>query len=249
MVKLSIIIPCYNAAETLPQALESIFTQSFRELEIIVVDGCSTDGTATVLKDCPAEKLRHIVEPDRGIYDAMNKGVALAEGEWILFLGADDRLYDKNVIEDMLGGKRAVDQYDAVIGDIQFDNGRVRKSRLSAGVRYRNTVHHQSAFYKRTLFQHFRYNDSYRVSADYELNLLLFLQGLNVLKRDRIVTVVGLGGASDKVDSCGYAEEIEIRNRYLGKSVSRGVMNGITRLRYVLKRAGKMLGWNFHFYN
>ncbi|MCF8055223.1 MAG: glycosyltransferase [Desulfocapsa sp.] len=248
MVKLSIIIACYNAADTLSQNLDSIFAQTCQDLEVIIVDGCSLDGTVAVVEGYSSDRIRYIVEEDKGIYDAMNKGVAMAQGEWLLFLGADDRLHDKYVISDMLGSERESKQYDVIMGDIQFDNDKVRKSTVSTRTQYRNTVHHQSAFYRSSLFHAFRYNDTFKVSADYELNLLVFLNGLSVLTLDRVVCVVGLGGASSKVDYCGYAEEIAIRNKYLPRNPSRMTMNFLTRCRYVFKKAGKLVGWNFHYY-
>jgi glycosyltransferase involved in cell wall biosynthesis len=248
MVKLSVIIACYNAVSTLSQSLDSVFAQTCQDLEVIIVDGCSLDGTVAVIEGYSNDRIRYIVEEDKGIYDAMNKGVAMAQGEWLLFLGADDRLYDKHVISDMLGKESESNHYDLVMGDIQFDNDKIRKSSVSPRTRYRNTVHHQSAFYRRSLFDTFKYNDTFKVSADYELNLLVFLKGLSVLKIDRIVCLVSLGGASSKVDYCGYAEEIEIRNRHLSGGLPRMAMNFLTHFRYVFKKAGKLLGCNFHCY-
>jgi putative colanic acid biosynthesis glycosyltransferase WcaE len=249
MVKVSVIIACYNAADTLSQALDSIFAQSCQDLEVIIVDGCSIDGTVAVINGYDNTRIRYIVELDTGIYDALNKGVALAKGDWILFMGADDRLYDENVIMEMLGDEKRIEPYSVVIGDIQFDDNKLRKSSVSARTQYRNTVHHQSAFYRRALFSTFKYNATYKVSADYELNLLVFLKRMRVLHVDRIVCIVALGGASSQVDFCGYAEEIQIRNKYLNRGPLRMAMNFFTRLRYVLKKAGMIVGYTFHYCN
>ncbi len=249
MKKVSIIIATYNASDTLSQTIDSVLFQTYPNIEVIVVDGCSTDGTVDILQKYQNGKIRYLVEEDEGIYDAMNKGVALAQGEWLLFMGADDRLCDKNVIAEMFGSERNSGQYDVIIGDIQFDNNKVRTSSVSSRMKFINTVHHQSAFYRKELFTAFKYNTACKVSGDYELNLLVFLKEMNVLKVNRIICLVGLSGASSKVDFCGYAEEIQIRNKYLKNSPSRMIMNSCTRLRYVLKKAGKLVGWSFHYYN
>jgi len=249
MLKLSIIIASYNSSGTLPLALDSILEQTYSNLEVIIVDGCSTDNTVELVrKRYCRENIRCVVGEDFGIYDAMNKGVALATGDWIFFMGADDRLHDNNVLMDMLGHERSKEQYGAVVGDIVFDNNKIRKSSVSFWTQCINTVHHQSAFYSRALFIPFKYNETYKVSADYELNLLIFLERIKVLKVDRVVCIVGLSGASNKVDFSGYAEEIKIRNKYLSMSPLRLGMNFMTCMRYAVKKTGRLVGCNFHFY-
>ncbi len=236
---LSVIIVTYNASVTIAQALDSVLSQTYSDVEIVIVDGCSTDDTIAVVESFEESSVHCLVEKDKGIYDAMNKGVFLAEGEWIFFMGADDILYDKNVLKDMVGVESELSGYDVVLGDITFDSDRVMKSSVSEKTKFINTVHHQSAFYKRELFKTFTFNNTYKVSADYELNLKSLLESLSVKKVDRMVCVVGLDGASAKVDYCGYAEEIKIRNRYLPSGPVRTVMNCLTRLRYVAKKIMK----------
>jgi len=249
MMKVSIIIASYNSSDTLPQALDSILEQTYSDLEIIIVDGCSTDRTVELVRrQYCRENVRWLVEQDRGIYDAMNKGVAIANGDWLFFMGADDRLHDKNVVMDMFGRDHFQEQYGAIIGDILFDNKKKRKSSVSSWTQYINTVHHQSVFYSKELFTSFKYKETYKVSADYELNLRIFLYGIKVLKIDRIVCIVGLGGVSNKVSFTGYAEEMKIRNTYLRTSPLRIGMNLMTCMRYVIKKTGRLVGYNFHFY-
>ncbi len=238
-MKITVIIATYNASETISQALDSILNQTYADVEIIVVDGCSTDNTNAIVESFKDGTIRCLVEKDNGIYDAMNKGISLAEGKWVFFMGADDTLHDRNVFKDMIGATSGSDKYDVVIGDIKFDNGKVRKSSVSEKTKFINTVHHQSVFYKRELFKTFSYNSTYKVSADYELNLKILLESLCVKKVDRMVCVVGLEGVSGKVDYSGYAEEIKIRNGYLPSGPVRTVMNCLTRVRYIFKKIVK----------
>ena len=91
---ISIIIPTYNVESTIGTVLESITAQTFRGYEVVIVDGVSKDGTAEIVARYAAGNpaIRWVQEKDKGIYDAMNKGVGLARGEWLYFLGADDTL-------------------------------------------------------------------------------------------------------------------------------------------------------------
>ena len=98
-IRISIIIATFNAVKTLSRALDSVLNQSFQDWECIIVDGASKDGTLEVIKEY-AEKdsrIRYISEPDKGIYDAYNKGWKIALGQWVLYLGSDDELTFKGV--------------------------------------------------------------------------------------------------------------------------------------------------------
>src|SRR5690606_10153742 len=98
---ISIIIPTYNSAKTLRQALTSVVGQTYKKIEVLIIDGCSNDDTLVIVQSYAAEdsRLKWVTEPDNGIYDAMNKGIQLAKGEWLYFLGSDDKLHDEYVLE------------------------------------------------------------------------------------------------------------------------------------------------------
>ena len=114
MPKLSIIIAAFNSENTLRNALESVYTQDFQDWECIVVDGASTDKTLDIVNEYVAKdsRFRYISEPDKGIYDAFNKGWRMAKGEWIHYLGSDDRivkdgfknLFLQDTNADLIGG-------------------------------------------------------------------------------------------------------------------------------------------------
>jgi glycosyltransferase involved in cell wall biosynthesis len=98
---ISIIIPTYNSENVIADCIESIMLQSYPFKEIIVVDGVSDDSTTAVVRDfsCKHSSIVLISERDKGIYDAMNKGISRASGEWLYFMGSDDRLFDENVLQ------------------------------------------------------------------------------------------------------------------------------------------------------
>src|SRR4051812_22785748 len=118
----SIIIPTFNARATLRECVASIEQQTFSDFEILLIDGASTDGTLALIQEIGAtyRNIRWRSEPDAGVYDAMNKGIRLARGQWLYFLGADDWLRDASVFENMephLNGTA-----DLVYGDVVLEN-------------------------------------------------------------------------------------------------------------------------------
>jgi putative colanic acid biosynthesis glycosyltransferase len=191
----SVITVVRNGAATITATLDSVCAQRLVNFEHVIIDGASSDGTLDILKAYQHDQLRWISEPDQGIYDAMNKGVAIAKGEWVLFLGADDVLADPAVLADIFERQELL-QYDLVCGRSSYRSGRKRTPRLDWHTLIFNTVHHQAAFYRRHLFDSFRYRLDIPVVADYELNFLIYRQRRRVLFMERQVSVSGIHGIS-----------------------------------------------------
>jgi len=179
-MKVSIVTVCYNSAATIAQAMESVLRQSWPDIEYIVVDGDSSDGTKQIVRSFePAfrGRLRLISEKDRGIYDAMNKGIRMATGDVVGILNSDDLMASPEVIERMIPA--FTDDVDAVYGDVRY----VRPSDPQACVRYYSSrwfrpallsygfmPHHASFYARRELFDKLGYYDpSYVISGDFEL--------------------------------------------------------------------------------
>ena len=173
--KISAIIVVFNGADTLPQAIESVLGQSYNNIELRVVDGGSTDGTLDILRKYKANNLFWISEPDKGIYDAMNKGVKMAKGEWIYFLGADDTLYNSSVFNDIFSDKKNLDcdflyanVYSIALRrkyDGEFDEDKILFQNIC----------HQSIFYKKEIYKSVGfYDDRYKTFADWDFNIRCF---------------------------------------------------------------------------
>lgn len=172
----SIIIPTYNSAAAILRCLKSLSTQTFNDFEVLVMDGLSTDNTIKLVGDFADSRIKVYSEKDGGIYDAMNKGIAKAKGEWLYFLGSDDYLLGPTVLEqlvpyfqnpkiDFLYGNVNSPDYGACYDGI-FDLGKLK---------IRN-ICHQAVFYRRSVFEKVgHYNISYRVLADWDLNLRCFI--------------------------------------------------------------------------
>lgn len=210
---ISVVIVCRNPGPRLHDALASVWNQRNADAEAVVIDGGSTDGSREWLAAQRARLGALVAEPDRGVYDAMNKGVAAARGEWLLFLGADDRLAGEDVLFRAAGPLRATDA-GVVAGEAAFDDGRIYRFTGTAGAIRRNFVHHQAAFYRRSVLAVENFDAGLHVMADYELNLRLVGRGVRFEPLPLRVAECGRGGLSDSGAWLGYREEIAVRHRH-----------------------------------
>ncbi len=216
----SIIIPSYNSLDALRHCVLSIQEQLFKNYEVIIIDGNSTDGTLMFLKTLLAP-FRWISESDTGIYDAMNKGVSLAHGQWFYFMGADDLFYENNTLQTIFKNSLS-DDITLLIGKVKYDyttkdsilikqNEGVFKPIWSKRLWFKNTVHHQGVFYRRRLFKSHSYNLDYKVLADYDFNLALFKQHQHVNYLKEIIAITGTSGVSKNYQWSLYQEEIKLK--------------------------------------
>lgn len=172
-MKLSIIIPTYNSASVLSGALDSIVCQTFTDWEVLVMDGASTDDTLKVAQSYNDIRIRIYSEPDKGIYDAMNKGIKKAQGEWLYFLGSDDYLLTQNTLKELFSNN--ISCFEVIYGEVcspilsEDNRGEWTMKNISA-----NRCH-QSIFYKKCIFTKLGlYNLRYPYAADFEFNLRWF---------------------------------------------------------------------------
>jgi glycosyltransferase involved in cell wall biosynthesis len=169
---ISIITINYNNLVGLKKTMASVLEQTYEDIEYIVIDGGSTDGSKEHLEHCQKDLAYWVSEPDQGIYSAMNKGIDQATGDYLLFLNSGDWLVDNFVI-DKFEGFNPVE--DLVYGDplVRYGITWQRKfmpKQMSIGVALTHTLAHQAEFYKRSLFNdNFRYDTSYKVVSDWIL--------------------------------------------------------------------------------
>jgi glycosyltransferase involved in cell wall biosynthesis len=163
----SIITPSFNAANYIESAIESVLNQNYKNWEHIIIDGDSSDNTIEIIRKY--KHIRFISEPDNGIYDAMNKGVKLAKGDWLYFLGSDDQFVNNYVLDNLF--KNDVTQYGVVYGNVYWDKRRFGEVYDKYKIIKRN-ITHQALFYRKSVFEkHGFYSERYKVWADYEMNL------------------------------------------------------------------------------
>lgn len=178
-MKISIITVVFNSKDTIEQTIQSVLSQSYKNIEYIIIDAKSTDGTIEIIEKYK-DKIVHIVsEPDSGFYDGLNKGIKLATGDVIGILNADDRFADETIISQVANQFNAHPNIDSIIGDIAFANSNNKISRYYSGEKF--TVNsfkwgfmppHPSFYCKRSIFQKFGYyNTNYKIAGDFELML------------------------------------------------------------------------------
>ncbi|MDM3862941.1 MAG: glycosyltransferase family 2 protein, partial [Aphanizomenon gracile PMC644.10] len=161
----SIITVVFNGEKYIEQTIQSVINQSYSNIEYIIIDGASTDETVSIIRKYDNQISYWISEPDNGIYSAMNKALSIATGDWIFFLGSDDILFDGEVINKIFHSQKYLD-VDIIFGDVLYMNSYYFKSQLNYKILLRNTLHHQSCFYSKYLFNDFRYQDIYKICAD-----------------------------------------------------------------------------------
>lgn len=165
-VKVTVVTVVYNGAEYIERAIDSVAGQSYPNIEYIIVDGGSTDGTLDILERRKADITRYISEPDKGIYDAMNKGIALATGDWIYFLGCDDFLYPE--FSEMC--PRLKDSSTVYYGNV-FHKGKVLNGEFNSYMLAKYPILHQAVFYPRMAMERYKYNLRYKVAADHYITI------------------------------------------------------------------------------
>jgi glycosyltransferase involved in cell wall biosynthesis len=175
--KISIITPVYNSEKVIEACIRSVANQTYRNLEHLFVDGCSTDGTLDSIR-AYAEKHSHIrwvSEKDQGIYDAMNKGIDLSSGAWIYFLGADDLLYSPATLQGVFG-EAANANYDVLYGNVLLKiSGSLYDGEFNAYKLLHRNICHQALFFRRKIFHQFgKFDLKYRGLADWVLNMQWF---------------------------------------------------------------------------
>lgn len=208
-MKVSLVTVCYNAAETVAETVASVFRQRGVEIEYVVVDGASSDGTPEILRrilaDAPANvSVSFSSEPDHGLYDAINKGLRRATGDIVGLLNADDRFEDESVLRDVVAGFE--DGVDGVYGDIRFVRKRGdRTVRYYSSRPWRPWMHrwgympaHPTLYVRRSVIARFgEYKADYRISADFEWMVRVLCRGaLRTRYLPRCLVTMNLGGAS-----------------------------------------------------
>jgi glycosyltransferase involved in cell wall biosynthesis len=172
----SIIIPVWNAEKTLADCLNSVIQQKFQSFETIIVDGISTDGTIEIVKSYAAShhNIEWISEKDNGIFDAMNKGINAARGEWVYFLGSDDALINEDVLALVADSIQEGDEI--IYGNSIWIPANFEDSGPKSYIGLlKEGINHQRIFYKTSLFQKFGfYNIHYKFASDFELNKRFF---------------------------------------------------------------------------
>lgn len=179
--KVSVVTVCYNAASDLELTITSVLSQTFKSMEYIIIDGGSQDGTLDVINNYKDGISFFVSEKDQGVYDAMNKGVDYAHGEWVVFMNAGDAFYDNNVLGKVFS-RTYENSVGVIYGDVNlvFPNcGNVIKRFDSIkGKEQPLSICHQATLTRRDYLKEIKFNLSYRITADALLFYSLWEKGV-----------------------------------------------------------------------
>lgn len=210
---LSIITVCFRAKDEVHATMENVLKQSWKHFEYLIIDGKSDDGTAELLEQSVSDfsasgiSFRYVSEPDRGIYDAMNKGVRMAKGEWLLFLNAGDLLANEHVLEQIF--TKSTDA-EIIYGDtlcIYQGSTKLYPALPLDHLVYEMAFCHQSAFVRRQLLEEHPYDISYKVCADHQFFLSMYLQKKKFEYHAFPISIYEIAGYSDKNKMLSHKEK------------------------------------------
>lgn len=205
-MKISIITVCYNSEATIRDTIESVLSQSYSNIEYIIVDGASKDGTMAIVNEYKDRIAKIVSEPDKGIYDAMNKGVELASGDFVGVLNSDDIFARSNVVGDLADFLTTNSHLDGAYADLVFvrrectdEVTRAYSSKNFSNwkIRFGFMCPHPTFYVRRRLFKELgSYKLGYRVSADFELMARFIKNGVKLGRNPRVMVKMRDGGIS-----------------------------------------------------
>lgn len=217
----SVITVCFNAGDKLKNTIDNILAQSFDDYEIVIKDGLSSDGSLNAVKE--NEKIKIYSEKDAGIYDAMNRAVSYACGDYVIFMNCGDSFYDEKVLEKAAEFIKENPDKKIYYGDAYFCNAKEiisQPKEITESICYRHMPNHQSCFFDRHLWDDDGFDTKYRIRADYDFFLRSYFQK-NIRPAYLGITVASYegGGYSESKENRerDRAEHREIVVRYMGE--------------------------------
>lgn len=200
MYKLSIITINRNNAAGLRKTIESVVNQTYTDFEYIIIDGASTDESVDIIKEY-ADKIDYWVsEPDKGIYNAMNKGILKANGDYLLFLNSGDCLYSVHTLNSI---HNLLNKHEIIAGNILKTDNKIERSPNQLLIRnlFQKNIPHQAMFIKKSLFfEHGLYNEDFKILSDFHFNLNMTLLGKTYSYLNEIISIYDTTGVSSNDD-------------------------------------------------
>jgi glycosyltransferase involved in cell wall biosynthesis len=211
---ITVVTVVFNGRDFIEKTIQSVIKQTYQNIEYIIIDGGSTDGTLDVIKKYGNKIDYWVSAPDKGIYDAMNKGIARAKGDWIYFINAGDSLFSVKTLENLKLDSLS-SSTDVLYGNINFIDPQTglgsfhnMQEIIDINFLIKSNICHQALIYKTKLFVNFKgYDAMYKICADYDKLLQLFLA-------DKLIKKVNL-------TICNYLEEGRSRKSYITSNIER----------------------------
>ncbi len=212
-ILISIVIVSLNTKKDFIKTLNSSINQSLKYKEIIVIDGLSNDGTVNFINKNKKKISKIVIEKDKGIYDAMNKGIKLSKGKWIMFMNSGDLFYNENVLKKLSEVCLNYKNSKIIFGNTIIDNGHINYQ-VSGNYFKKNSVlmpfNHQSSVVKSSLLKKRLFDVNYTLSSDFEFFYDCYLKNIKFLKQNYIISKVKSDGKSDKNRQKVLFENIKI---------------------------------------
>lgn len=218
-MRLSIITINYNNLEGLKKTIDSVISQTFSDYEWIVIDGGSTDGSCELIEQNQNHFAYWCCEPDKGVYNAMNKGLSHAQGDYVQFLNSGDWLYEDSTLKKVLS--QIDSEYDIYYGDmVQVNDGDklnpiTYPDELGFFFFPYNNICHQATFYRRSLFVNNPYDESFSIVSDWAMNIKLSLEGHTYKHLNQNVVYYDNCGRSTSTDRKHHEERTAAFTKYV----------------------------------
>ena len=224
-MKIAIVTVTYNAEKEIRKTIKSVLEQDYCDIEYWIIDGQSTDNTMKIAKEEIDNNVNDkiivkcISKKDKGIFDAMNSSMSYlsSEARYILFLNAGDFFVDTSVVSNIFTEDVRKSNYDVIYGDYYAYSKNRRKKYVSEECEKltdKMICTHQAMFTKTTILEKRPYDIMYKMTADYDFYLDLFLSGKNFLKKDVEVVYFDIGGISQKNAKITQNEKLAIQYKY-----------------------------------
>ena len=224
--KVSVVTVCYNSQDTIAQTIESVLSQTCDEYEYIIIDGASTDATRDIIAKYNADgRIRLVSEPDNGLYDAMNKGHSLAEGEYIIYMNSGDTFADTDVLKDMIP---YLDGHaELVYGNVIRikEGGRILerypgKHRPLILLAQGKMMCHQSIFTRCDIMKQYGFDMKYSITADYDFLMRMVRDKRVLVYADRTISVVdnvdGISSSITNMDAMRQQDDESFKESFPG---------------------------------
>ena len=248
-MKISIITITFNSAKTLNRALESVQSQTYKDIEHVIVDGASKDGTREQIETyAKAHKnVRWVSEPDDGIYNAINKGIKMATGDVIGFLHSDDVFNSADSIEQ-IAEAFGIEKADVVYGDLQYCKGDKVVRRWHSNIfnpqslKYGWMPPHPTVYVRREVYEQMGlYDDWFRISADYDMMLRIFKASYKTHYIPSVLVSMETGGASNKDTKARLSKTQEdylvLKKNHVGAGLFTVACKQLRKIKQFIRRA------------
>lgn len=224
---ISVITVVYNGANTLGQTISSVRAQTWPHIQYIIVDGGSKDATLSIIHENAAHISKWISEKDKGLYDAMNKGLAMATGDYVFFLNADDQFYANDVLEKMI---QSAPDADVLYGDVMIINEagteiglrskrtphKLPKSLTWKSLKHGMVVSHQAFLVKRSIAS--LYDLQYKIASDIDWMISTLRKARYIYNTGLIVSRFRTGGTSKQRQQLAWKERYQILSNHYGRT-------------------------------